>query len=116
MTTRFSAPLILRQMATPGQNPPAGSDQVYKRTDHKIYTRDDAGVETAIPPITIGDTAPTGPKPGDLWVATNVGAATSLTNFSVGPNNPSLTGPGLWIQTGLGDDGTGVTFWVEDGT
>jgi len=21
----------------------------------------------------------------------------------------------LWIQTGLGQDGTGITFWIEDG-
>lgn len=34
----------------------------------------------------------------------------------VSTTNPGLTAPGLWVQTGLGTDGTGITFWVEDGT
>lgn len=36
-------------------------------------------------------------------------------NVVVGPTN-TLTRKGLWIQTGLGSDGKGITFWVEDGT
>jgi hypothetical protein len=35
-------------------------------------------------------------------------------NLFVGPTN-NLTGPGIWVQTGLGADGTGFTFWIEDG-
>lgn len=27
-----------------------------------------------------------------------------------------LSGPGMVIQTGLGPDGTGIDFWIEDGT
>lgn len=35
----------------------------------------------------------------------------------VGPSQPiGVTGQYLWVQTGLGDDGTGITFWVEDGS
>jgi hypothetical protein len=29
--------------------------------------------------------------------------------------NPGLTGPGIWIETGLAPGGTGFTFWFEDG-
>lgn len=36
-------------------------------------------------------------------------------NLFVQPDNPNMTIPGLWIQTGLGPDGLGITFWVEDG-
>jgi hypothetical protein len=37
------------------------------------------------------------------------------TNVFVQPTDPIMTEPGLWIQTGLGTDGTGITLWVEDG-
>jgi hypothetical protein len=36
-------------------------------------------------------------------------------NMVVSSVNPNLTEPGLWIETGLGSDGTGFTFWIEDG-
>lgn len=29
---------------------------------------------------------------------------------------PTFSNVGIWVQTGLGDDGTGFTFWFEDGT
>jgi hypothetical protein len=32
----------------------------------------------------------------------------------VGDGDPQLGYPGLYVQTGLGD-GTGFTFWIEDG-
>lgn len=36
--------------------------------------------------------------------------------LSVGPTNTLTPGTqGLWIQTDLGSDGTGFTFWIEDG-
>lgn len=34
----------------------------------------------------------------------------------VSPTNPGLTAPGIWIQTGLGADGTDWTLWFEDGS
>jgi len=38
-------------------------------------------------------------------------------NFIVAVQNtdPGLTGPGIWIETGLAPGGTGFTFWFEDG-
>lgn len=36
-------------------------------------------------------------------------------NLFVQNADPVMTEPGLWVQTGLGDDGTGFTFWIEDG-
>lgn len=36
-------------------------------------------------------------------------------NLFVQPLDPAMTGPGLWIHTGLGLGGDDVTFWVEDG-
>lgn len=30
--------------------------------------------------------------------------------------NPNFTTSGLWVQTGLGLEGSDITFWVEDGT
>lgn len=35
----------------------------------------------------------------------------------VGPTQPAgVTGRYLWMQTGLGDDGTDTTLWIEDGS
>ncbi len=30
-------------------------------------------------------------------------------------SKPDNGDPHLWIQTGLGKDGSGMTFWIEDG-
>lgn len=30
-------------------------------------------------------------------------------------SDPGMTYPGLWVQTGLGPDGSDYTFWIEDG-
>lgn len=39
-------------------------------------------------------------------------------SFFVGPNPPSPTPVGeyVWVQTGVGPNGTDMTMWVEDGT
>lgn len=34
----------------------------------------------------------------------------------VADDDPELTEPGIWVQTGLGADGSDFTFWIEDGT
>lgn len=34
---------------------------------------------------------------------------------SVGTTN-TLTGKGIWVQTGLGNDGSDISVWYEDGT
>lgn len=39
----------------------------------------------------------------------------SQQNLYVSELQPEFSGPGLWIQTGLGNDGSGFTFWIEDG-
>lgn len=58
---------------------------------------------------------------GDSWINTaDSDGPTYLTTadtsvLKVQATNPGLTGPGLWMQTGLGASGTGVTFWIEDG-
>lgn len=54
---------------------------------------------------------------GDFWVEP---VDTSFYNDApaeifISPTRPSFTSPGLWIQTGLGVDGSGFTFWIEDG-
>lgn len=36
-------------------------------------------------------------------------------NVVVSSVDPNLTGPGLWVQTGMGPDGDEFTFWIEDG-
>lgn len=43
-----------------------------------------------------------------------VGAASG--NVFVQPTAPVSTPPSyMWLQTGLGEDGKGMTLWVEDG-
>lgn len=58
--------------------------------------------------------------PGPTTVTTvNVPGQQGANYTYVGPTNKLSTTPGsggLWIQTGLGADGKGITFWVEDGT
>lgn len=41
--------------------------------------------------------------------------AVSQQNLWVGKEKPGFSGPGIWIETGLGNDGTGWTMWIEDG-
>lgn len=50
---------------------------------------------------------PQGPK-GDA-------GETPERNVFVQTVDPNLTEPGIWIETGLGADGTGFTLWIEDG-
>lgn len=33
----------------------------------------------------------------------------------VQPTQPAVDGAYLWVQTGLGEDGTEFTIWIEDG-
>jgi hypothetical protein len=48
-------------------------------------------------------------------VRTEIGGAAAGNTF-VGPT-PPVTHPAayMWLQTGLGADGQGMTLWVEDG-
>lgn len=100
-------------VATPAA--PATGVGVYAKADGQLYRLSAGGNEVIHAPMTIAGSAPANPKVGDRWLDTSVDTATS-TNFVVSSANPGLTNPGLWVQTGLGSDGTGVTFWIEDGT
>ena len=44
----------------------------------------------------------------------NLGISSTLPVY-IQSNNPKSSNPHLWIQTGLGANGSGVTFWIEDG-
>lgn len=44
----------------------------------------------------------------------NLGIA-STTPIYIQNSNPGVSSPHLWIQTGLGSGGSGMTFWIEDG-
>ena len=44
------------------------------------------------------------------------GSSGSMNNLHIGPTAPvGMTGPYLWIQTGLGQSGADVAYFVEDG-
>lgn len=45
------------------------------------------------------------------WIAVGAGSQ----EVYVQDTDPGLTGPGIWIQTGLAPGGTGFTWWFEDG-
>ncbi len=61
-------------------------------------------------PISRGGTGAT--SIADAQKALGVGSSIPL---YVQNSNPGSTTPHLWIQTGLGANGTDMTFWVEDG-
>jgi hypothetical protein len=73
--------------------------------------------------VFIGDTDPGAAMlVGDSWVNTaDVDGPTFLTTNDTKPvfvqaTNPGLTTAGIWVQTGIGTNGTGITLWIEDGT
>jgi len=67
--------------------------------------------------VVIGDNAAVGEAVGGTLVEVEMTQGPQGPgNIKIQPDNPNFTIPGLWIQTGLGDTGEDVTFWVEDGT
>lgn len=46
----------------------------------------------------------------------NTGAGGGVSMFISNTQPTTSQTKYLWIQTGLGDDGTDCTFWIEDGT
>lgn len=73
------------------------------------------------PPVTVDVTVPSPLEVQLTAHATNIDITAAGPqgpsgphNLAVGPTN-TLTAEGLWVQTGLGPDGTGFTFWIEDG-
>lgn len=111
----FALPITVQEVNTP-TGPAAGFAKFYFKTDGHLYSYTDNNAENIHPPVKVGTSAPSNPKTGDLWLATGVGAPSASPNFSVGPNNPNLTSPGMWVQTGLGPTGQDWTMWIEDGT
>jgi hypothetical protein len=62
-------------------------------------------------PLVLVDGRPTILPSGDTLEGSGGGA----TQVYVQDTNPSMTTPGIWIETGVGPGGTGFTFWFEDG-
>lgn len=110
-----SAGLTLPEISTPA-TPASGTGVVYFKSDNQLYSKDDGGVEVRHAPITVSTTAPTTPREGDFWVDPTDGVVAAPVNFHVGPNNPGMSAPGMWVQTQTGPNAKGVTFWIEDGT
>ncbi len=44
----------------------------------------------------------------------NLGFGSQVPIF-IQDDTPKSSTPYLWVQTGLGPSGTGMTFWIEDG-
>jgi hypothetical protein len=103
----------LRQIATPGTNPPAGYSRVYAKSDGLLYRLDSAGNEV----VFVGTTGATGPQ--GFTGATGVGArgftgpqgATGPTGVggtgATGPRGANI--PGATGATGPGVGTTGAT-------
>lgn len=105
-----------------------GRRYVFYRTDSN--TANTCTLATQAGDYLLNDTGPISFNCGDVlfvesstagWVVTNkYNAAESGGGGSqqvyVQPNDPGLAGgaPALWIQTGLGADGLGFTFWIND--
>lgn len=69
-----------------------------------------ATVQTVIAaPVYIGQIGPSGPTG-----ATGPQGPPGPGNLLVAPDG-ALTQPGIFVQTGLGDTGQGITIWIEDG-
>ena len=99
------------------QNAVTGFTSLYTKTDGNLYLVSPGRGEAAIVPVETRVTTPTNPRLGQVWIDM-VGSYAATTNFHVGPSAPDFGAnvPGVWIQTGLGADGTGWTLWIEDGT
>lgn len=61
----------------------------------------------------VSDTEPATAAPGDFWIDSDPLDSEVPAELRVGPTNPNLTEPGLWVQTGLPNGG--YTLWIEDG-
>jgi len=108
--------LLLVETSTP-TTPAADQQLLHVKPDRRLYTRHENGVDYPLPPITVAPQAspPASPETGDLWVATDVNPAAQAKNFAVSVANPNLTGPGMWVQIGMGPVGNDWTIWIEDG-
>ena len=58
---------------------------------------------------------PLAPVDGDLWIVPDANPVAATANFVVSATQPSFSGPGLWVETGLGESGEDYTIWIETG-
>jgi len=49
-----------------------------------------------------------------LAARTNLGIRSNIPLY-IQESKPGSTSPFMWVQTGLGSGGDGMTFWIEDG-
>lgn len=83
---------------------------------------DDAKLPVGQSELTFGGTDLTGTASVDLFwrnASYSIGGSSLDDPYDygdtvVGPQN-TLEGEGVWVQTGLGDDGSEYTIWIEDG-
>lgn len=97
-------------------------------------TPDQVRTDIAAAKSTIASSAPSSPNAGDEWIDTttgvrytwyvesNQGQWVEMGPSGVLPNSvpivisntqPNITTQYMWIQTGLGDDGSGISFWIN---
>lgn len=93
--------------------------------------------QSSYTPYTVSETAPSNPNPGDRWRVPSTGkkyewyvdansaqwiedTSTVITGPSIQTyiqeTKPNVEGPFVWFQSGLGEDGSGFTLWIDDGT
>lgn len=65
---------------------------------------------TIAPPVVTEIEMPASPD-----IVINVPGPQGPGNLHVGATNELSAGSGIWVETGLGEDGTGFTFWIETG-
>lgn len=51
-----------------------------------------------------------------VQVEVALGNGVSQQNLWVGAVQPEFSAPGIWVETGLGDNTEDFTIWIEDGT
>lgn len=101
-------------------------------------TPDQVAADIGATRFTRSTTAPSSPNPGDEWLEpvsakkytwvndgnsgqwveipnkTPTTGAASGSPVYINNTEPLATGTYFWIQTGLGDDGTDFTFWINE--
>lgn len=133
MSTRFNKELALREQTTPTTSPAAGTRWFYLKTDGKLYTKDSAGVETAV--ASAGGASGGGPPTGSMlmYAAATAptgyllcdGAAVSRTTYAdlfavigttygTGDGTTTFNVPDFQVRVPVGA-GTGKTLGASDG-
>lgn len=99
-----------------------------------VYDSSTGVINYTGPQFTFGNTTPSNASVGDQWVHSDTGkkytyvddgtssqwvefglAGSSSIPFFIQPDQPTSSGPYMWIQTGLGALGDEYTIWVNTG-